>query len=144
MSVSLYGSGQTVIRVVQGTSTALVSATTATNVTSGVTASITPLSNTSKILIMFSSVGYVNTVGGQLTTYIYKNSSQLGSTLFSQQYGTASGIEANVSFIYLDSPATTSATTYAVYFNNTTGLGTVYLQNGGGTGTITLMEIAYA
>jgi len=130
-----------VLQVVQGVSTTLVSTTTSTNITSGVSASITPKFSTSKILIMFSSVGYGNAAGSQLTTYIYKNGSQLGSNYFGQQYGPSSGVEANVSFNYLDSPATTSATTYAVYFNNTTGVGTVYLQNGS-YGTITLMEIA--
>ena len=130
-----------VLQVVQGTSTTIVSTTTSTNITSGITASITPKFSTSKVLILFSAIGYTNSAGGQITTYIYKNSSQLGSNFFGQQYAGSSVFEANVSFNYLDSPATTSATTYAIYFNNTTGVGTAYLPNSG-AGTITLMEIA--
>jgi hypothetical protein len=53
---------------------------------------------------------------------------------------------ASASTSYLDSPATTSATTYKVQFSNANGAGTVYVNNyliaGGTTSTITLVEIA--
>jgi hypothetical protein len=46
---------------------------------------------------------------------------------------------------YLDSPNTTSSTTYKTTFANSAGTGTVYLQSNGGSAnvmsTITLLEI---
>ena len=41
----------------------------------------------------------------------------------------------------LDAPATTSATTYKIQFQNVLNAGTVYINSGGGS-SITLMEIA--
>jgi len=42
--------------------------------------------------------------------------------------------------VYLDTPSTTSSTTYTVYLKSTSG--TSYLGTGANTNTITLMEIA--
>jgi subtilisin-like proprotein convertase family protein len=47
MSVSLYGSGQTVIQVVQGSSSTQTSTTSTSFVATGLTATITPQSTTS-------------------------------------------------------------------------------------------------
>ena len=49
---------------------------------------------------------------------------------------------ASMSTAYLDSPATTSATTYKTQYATFQAGGTVYLQLAGETSTITLMEIA--
>jgi hypothetical protein len=46
-------------------------------------------------------------------------------------------------FSFLDSPSTTSATTYAVYVKNTAGsVGGTVLGEGNSRATLTLMEIA--
>ena len=55
--------------------------------------------------------------------------------------GTANSTWNTLSFTYVDSPASTSSITYAVYFK--TGTGTTYIGQGGTVpSTITLMEIA--
>jgi hypothetical protein len=54
------------------------------------------------------------------------------------------GPRQSISIVYLDSPATTSATTYKPQYKQTTNANdkTLYMQNGnGGASTITLMEI---
>jgi hypothetical protein len=59
--------------------------------------------------------------------------------------GTAQANLTSVSASFLDSPATTSATTYKTQFNNDTPAGTCNVQFGNVTfpaSTITLMEIA--
>jgi hypothetical protein len=48
----------------------------------------------------------------------------------------------NSGFSYLDSPATTSATTYKTQFNSSNGLAAARVCNGNQLSTITLMEIA--
>jgi len=47
----------------------------------------------------------------------------------------------SISFGYLDSPATTSSTTYKTTFKNTNASATVYVQKDNSTSTIVLMEI---
>jgi hypothetical protein len=54
----------------------------------------------------------------------------------------ASNDSGSCSANYLDSPATTSATTYKVQFNSVQNSSTVYVQISNSTSTITLMEIA--
>ena len=75
---------------------------------------------------------------------IYKNGSNL------VQFGTDLGYTNTailnyfaVSYAYLDSPATTSATTYATYFcSNNSNAASVTVQVSNMPSTITLMEIA--
>ena len=47
----------------------------------------------------------------------------------------------NIPMTYLDSPSTTSATTYQVYFRQENPGGTSYIVNQGSKGSITVMEI---
>lgn len=147
MSVSLYGSGNTIIQVVNNTvqmntGSAYVSTTSTSYVTTGLSVTITPQATTSKILIMFQGItaGAAN-INVPLT--IYRNSTNLVTgtapgDLYSSQY-----TGAGTSLIY-DSPATTSATTYTVYIRSSTG-GTVYFGNPVSTATavsITVLEIS--
>jgi len=44
--------------------------------------------------------------------------------------------------VFYDFPATTSSTNYLFALNATYASGGVFMNNGGGTSTITLMEIA--
>jgi hypothetical protein len=52
-----------------------------------------------------------------------------------------SGMRGTAGQNYLDSPSTTSATTYTVDFANFSGTDINYVQLSSSTGTITLMEI---
>jgi hypothetical protein len=132
-----------VLQVVQGSST--VQNTTSSNsfTASSLTASITPSSSANKILISVASLA-TNTGGGQGTYTIYRNLTNLGGgtessfafnfTLTGYHYGT-------IAMIYLDSPATTSSTTYTVYFKTQTGATTSYFGSATNTSTITLTEV---
>ena len=118
-------SAGTVLQVVQTakTSAFTTAALSPTDVT-GMSVSITPTSASNKILIMFY-VGLVgNTSGGQGTElWLLRNSTQLniGDTAGSRTSVTAAlGVGSvnfafsPVSIVFLDSPATTSATTYKI------------------------------
>jgi hypothetical protein len=150
MSVSLYGSGNTVIQVVQASLSTAISTAGTTYVTSGLTATITPQSTTSKILVVVSGGGsYANTAGGYGEQVLYRNSSQISANGVDWAWYSASAGGANHSYMYLDSPATTSATSYTPYFRRSPsgGGGTYYfnlIQSTGPTVTITLIEIAYS
>ena len=139
----LSGAGK-VLQVVQGDYTGQVSTTSTSYVTSNLTASITPSSASNKILIMVSLIGcYQPNTNQVLRSIIYKGASPLissGSTpSFGDNYSTSGGLTVNHCYQYLDSPATTSATTYTVYFRSEGSV--VYVNVNGGTSFIQLLEI---
>jgi hypothetical protein len=129
-----------VLQVVQGTTTAQVSTTSSSFVTTSFSASITPSSSTSKILAMVTAVGYTNTTGQQSYFTLYRNATNLNSVGFVDMLSSSGQLLSNQSFQYLDSPSTTSSTTYTLYFK--TDAGTVYLNVNPQISSITLMEIA--
>jgi hypothetical protein len=121
-----------VIQVVQSVKTDTISFDLASGAISGdaMTASITPTSSSSKILVIFNgSVGNENTAG--VYGYLYKNGSVVSnltgdSAGSRQRVAVATRIsEASsgqpLNFVYLDSPATTSSTTYSLRFGHASG-----------------------
>lgn len=124
--------------------------TTATNATlgladSGVTLTITPQSTSSKVLVFVHMNGLK--VPATLTGCYFR---LLRGTTTLSNFGvfhgyTTSSTDTNIhggSCSYLDSPATTSATTYKVQFARNGGSGTVEIQNNNARSDITLMEIS--
>ena len=135
-----------VLQVVQGTASAQDTTTGNSFVVSSLSASITPKFSTSKILIQVSSVA-TNTGNGQGNFTIYRGATNLGGggagQASFQQFYSSSGYQFGpLTMVYLDSPATTSATTYAVYFKTQSGSTTTVFGSTNITETITLMEIA--
>ena len=122
-----------VLQVVQATKTDTAS-TSSGFADTGLSASITPTSATSKILVMVSLGG----VSGNNTSFKAKlvrdsTSIYVGDAAGSRPQASAQGQTSNdysvqsMTFSYLDSPATTSATTYKVQFGGN-GSTTVYLN----------------
>ena len=134
-----------VIQTVNFYTTTVASTTGGTLVPSNITASITPLFSTSKILVTIATACY-KTAGNSATDlnlYLYKNGSSL--IQLNIDYGNNS-VNGNQFYgfntTYLDSPATTSSTTYTLYFanGNSTGNG-VYIGYSSGNQTMILQEI---
>ena len=137
----------TVLQVVNATYGTTTSNSTTTYADTGLTATITPTSASSKILIMINQ--QVSKETGSIDTSmmlkIQKNGSDLATLGHyigwnsTNQYGG----RATFGWQYLDSPATTSALTYKTQFAVETGIsGQVRVQYDGSVSTITLMEIA--
>lgn len=121
-----------------------------TSSTSFVTASnslsvtLTPISSSSKVFIVVTTVTYKNTDNFAYYT-IYRNSTNLGDTnggmitISPERY-------VPTAMSHLDSPNTTSSTTYQVYLRFGGGSGACYLNaRSGGVGqvcSITAFEIA--
>jgi hypothetical protein len=133
-------SGGKVIQVVSSTLTSQATTTSGSFVSTGLTASITPLFSTSKIYVLVSAATQCTTSNSNFS--IYRNSTNLGDSTTGFGYFTGGGGTLNVYFAgsILDTPATTSSTTYTLYYK--TGGGTLYVNNGAGASTITLLEIA--
>jgi hypothetical protein len=139
-----------VLQVLQ-TTTSTNTATTSTSYAdaTNLTVTITPSSATSKVLVTCDLACYIQadnvTVGG---VRIVRD----GTAIYTDDRYMFDSVNANVGFgmhgpfIYLDSPATTSAVVYKIQIKRTTSAGTSYAFqiNGqsGNTSSITLMEIA--
>ena len=138
--------GGKVLQVVQATTSTAVTTTSLSFVTSGLSASITPSSATSKILITtMQAAKQVTTSTSQFTTLF--RGTVAGTNLATgalTSFGLAAVVSAEVYNMipmqFLDSPNTTSATTY------TSGVkvdgGTATINFAGATSVMILMEIA--
>ena len=127
-----------VLQVVQGTYSTSTTISTGTITSTGLTATITPKFATSKILVLVTD--QIRTSGGYGQFYFYRNSTNIYTIWASFNYSSNSGAySGTLATNYLDSPATTSATSYTLYFSNVSG---ITAQIDGTVATITLLEIA--
>lgn len=133
-----------VLQVVNATYSSQATTGSATWTATGLTATITPISATSKILVTVSQNGlYKNAFDTAMGLRLVRNSTTIITFETQALYnGAAVRSSASSSTTYLDSPATTSATTYKTEFSNAYATGAVYVQVNSDTSTITLMEIA--
>jgi hypothetical protein len=145
---SILGSGNVpvgkVLQTVQVTSAASFSTASTTDVSTGLNASITPLFNTSKILVIITANCRATAAGGNcyFVPSVYRNTSTQIWTGYAQGGNfTSTDFRSPACVVYLDSPATTSSTNYLFALNSVLATG-ASMNNGGGTSTITLMEIA--
>ena len=140
-----------VIQVVQGRFATQVQNTSTSYVDTGLSASITPTSTSSKILILISHSFHVqgttsNDEAGGLrilrgTTVIetFNRVLRKRAPIGSSGFGIITG---NVPLIYLDSPNTTSSITYKTQQIKDVSAESVISQSGNSPSIITLMEIA--
>jgi hypothetical protein len=140
-----------VLQVVNARLSPYTSTSSTSYVDTGLTASITPTSSTSKILAFASINGCekgnnnasmrFQLVRNSTSILLFENAIFAGTSGSGFTYG-------NTSTSFLDSPATTSATTYKVQFSISNGSGIIYINNYAAGGdnttncTLTLMEIA--
>jgi len=157
-------SGRKILQVLTVVHTATVSTTGVTYVDTGLSASITPSSSSSKVLILVSQGYYISRSTDQA-----RGGFRLlrGSTVLEQGPNAGSGPDTEPNGLgkstnlggvtqfagrynlhYLDSPSTTSATTYKTQFANaqSSASPTIYVNSGTGSGEMgsgfmTLMEV---
>jgi hypothetical protein len=128
-----------VIQTVSATFTSTFSSSSASFVSVGLTASITPTSSSSKILVLIDS--FVRSDAANFVDLtIYRNSTNLGGAYGLKNAYVNAAFVMPVPFAYYDSPATTSSTTYTLYMR-TENATTFYLEAAGRVSTITLQEI---
>ena len=147
-SGTVAGAGK-VLQVVQTDTNTNTTTTSTSYVDTALTASITPTSATSKILVMVAPLLYISRNGasmifGDCYFNILRGATQLHAGRMSINFNNTTWADfmQKSSLIYLDSPSTTSSTTYKMQIR--TGAGVQVQSNVGGSGnsTITLMEIA--
>jgi hypothetical protein len=117
----------------------------------GYTATITPSATTSKILVLTGLALSADGSGRASVTLLRGATAIADSTGFAGSNQTSAAfnnlyLSQYVSISYLDSPATTSATTYKMQLKVASGTGYINSQSGatthGNVSTLTLMEIS--
>ena len=133
-----------VLQVVQTTYGTETTNNTDTYADTGLTATITPKFSTSKILIIANNnFSKFSNASSGATVNLVRGSTQIIQFAWGIGYsGTTTTATASAGVCYLDSPATTSATTYKMQFKNATNAGGVHAQETATTATMTLLEIA--
>jgi hypothetical protein len=134
-----------VLQVVEGSTATQVTSATNTEIDTGLTASITPQSASSKILVCIQQNGLLKiTSDTSITLNLYR-----GATLISvigAQIGVTGSVATNgvggSGIMVLDSPATTSSTTYKTRFFSLGNSATVACQHAGASSSIVLLEIS--
>ena len=126
-----------VLQVVSNTTTGSASTSSTSFVTTSQSISITPSSSSSKVLIIFTCSVSTLSANTGITFSIYRNSTSLHEN-GAYTATVAGNLSTGNCASYLDSPATTSATTYEIFFKETALAGTVTIQNR----TLTAMEIS--
>lgn len=142
------GSAGKIVQVVSASYSTPTTNTSTTYADTGLTATITPTSASNTILVMVAQnglqrdgssanqcIGLRLLRGASSIAQIGTNIDYTGTTL-QHYFGGSSAIN------YVDSPATTSATTYKTMFNQNAGSGTVTVQINSSVSTMILMEVA--
>ena len=130
----------TVLQIVQATTTTGADTTSTSDVTTGLSKAITPSATSSKILVTMG-ITYDTQAGDRAIKYsLYKGGSILVDKI---GYAFCAGerVIGTWAASYLDSPSTTSSTTYELKYQSTGG-STVYGLYAGTFSSMTLTEIA--
>jgi hypothetical protein len=135
-----------VLQVVSGTTSTPVTSSTTSFADTGLTATITPTSTSSKILVLINHPASYKSAGS-VTNALQMDVQRNGSTIvtISKYSGYTNSLLVNVfgnSASYFDSPASVSALTYKTRFANLIAAADVGVQHENVPSTITLMEIS--
>ena len=145
--------GITAASLPAGTVLQVINAVNATEVTSnsdsyadtGLTASITPTSSSSKVLVISSNDCTKLSADTSTAIRCYRGSTEIGGTIIGRKINDTddTGKSQSVfSFTILDSPSSTSEQVYKTQFANAAASGTVRINAGSGSSTMCLMEIS--
>ena len=134
-----------VLQVVNATTIAAISTSSTSFVTTGFSVSITPSSSTSKVLLFVNGGGgFSGDINRSIFSTIYRGATNLGDATYGleRMYGNSSSVIAPHSMSVLDSPATTSSTTYTCYFKSSAAANVDFSAADRGIISFTAMEIA--
>ena len=141
------GAGGKILQVVNVTYNTATSSTSTSYADTGLTATITPSSASSKVLAIISVAGVFKSSGNAGTgvdIQLVRTSTGIGvfgvSVMRNETNANNSGGNASASI--LDAPSTTSATTYKAQFKTNNSGQTITVQNDSAVSTLTLMEVA--
>jgi len=135
---------QKVVQIVAATYSTSTSNSTITYSDTGLTATITPTSASNKVLVIWNQGGLQKTAtsaASEVDLKLMRGASTI-ATGFAGYTNTALNVNpGNVGAAILDSPATTSATTYKSQFRNGTAAAAAVVQYNSSTSSLILIEV---
>jgi len=147
-NVTISQSAGAVLQVVQGTLTTTATTSSTTFVDTGLTVNITPSSSSNKILVWATLPVSQSSSANRIAAKVVRGSTDVlvgaaaGSRLQAQSGGNINGANNDtVTLMALDSPATTSSTTYKIQWAVSAGTGYIN-QESADTNTATTMRYA--
>lgn len=144
LAYSDYTSGA-VLQVATATYSTQTTSSSSTFSDTGLSASIAPISTSHKVLVIVQQAGCGKT-GSDTECQLQLLRGSTSISTFATQVGltssTANNIVGTQGVVYLDSPSTTSSTTYKTQFRSVGNTANAVVQGNGCMSTITLMEIA--
>lgn len=132
-----------VLQTVVAKNTTQITTTSTSYVSTGISASITPSSTSSKIIVSVVPNGvYATQIAIWFT--LYRNGTDVSGSLneLVQLYSSSGNVLSSVPFIYYDSPNSTSAQTYTLYWKVSGSTGTINYAGVSGETIIMLQEVA--
>jgi hypothetical protein len=137
--------GGKVLQVVSATYSTTVTNSTGTYADTGLSASITPSASSSKVLVLVAQNGCFRDGATGVGLKLLRSSTDIMQIANYAGYdgtgNTGRAVVSGISTVYLDSPATTSSTTYKTQLANPEPSGSVGVQGYSCISSITLLEI---
>ena len=135
-----------VLQVIYGETTTAVDSSSTTYADTGLTATITPSSTSSKVLVLVNQNGLRKSPGNTenaINIRVLRGATQINQNLLIGYTNSLLDLRSgSFSVSILDSPATTSATTYKTTFSNNSATAVVTVQQDSSRSTMILMEIS--
>jgi microcystin-dependent protein len=135
----------TIVQVVTGTYGTQVSSSGGNWVSTGLAATITPKSSTSRILIMATTNGVNARADIAGSWSIFRGGTNLGGgtkSAMAREYTAGGQLRVPVSLQFTDSPNSTNGISYSLRMNCDNGANTIFAQHENATASIVLMEIS--
>jgi len=135
--------GGKVLQVLQDTANTEIDNSTITYAATGLSQAITPASTSSKVLVTVSIPVHktAEAADNAVTVRLLRGGTEIFMSTSQLLTQTAIRIIGNLSFSFLDSPSTTSSTTYSVEFKNYSNTNRARVCSDNSVATIILMEI---
>lgn len=129
-----------ILQLIHAEGTTSTTSTSATYATTNLSATITPSATSNKVLVFSNSSLLASVSSARIGLRIQRGS----TTIWTNEYAFTGAADtgAMVSALYLDSPNTTSATTYTIQFARLAGIGSAIAQLLSNPSNIVLCEVS--
>ena len=137
-------SGQ-ILQISHTSTNTQVNSSTTTLISTGLSIAFTPISSTSKIIVMFTVNGISKSSGSTTATMnlvLRKDSTNVYALANNLMYELGTHVGYNSSGNYVETSGSTSARTYAVFFSQWLSAGTVNVQRDAAVSTMTIIEVS--
>ena len=130
-----------ILQIVADSTTSAQTVSSGTYADTDLSIAITPQATSNKILAVFTGISYSDATGTEGSFRIMRGSTSIAE-INGLGYNSAGNAIGSPLIVCLDSPSTTSSTTYKVQFKRFGGAGTIYLSPNSSYSSLTLLEVS--